>query len=95
MEVLVCSHRSSCLPYYMRRSISLQILFSDEQMLDVSKLEGQLRAYHANLSEAKVEIDDDIYDAVTQESFIEKGTRVKVVKTSNTQLVVVKDNEAG
>ena len=43
----------------------------------------------------KVEIDDDIYDAVTQESFIEKGTRVKVVKTSNTQLVVVKDNEAG
>ncbi|OIP00321.1 MAG: serine protease [Bacteroidetes bacterium CG2_30_33_31] len=38
----------------------------------------------------KVEIDDEIYDAIAIESYIEKGTAVKVIKSSNTQIVVAK-----
>ncbi|MBN2746462.1 MAG: ATP-dependent Clp protease proteolytic subunit [Bacteroidales bacterium] len=38
----------------------------------------------------KVEIDDDTYDALAKNSFIEKGEKIRVVKSSNTQLVVEK-----
>jgi len=38
----------------------------------------------------KIIIDDDEYDAVTREAYIEKGTPVVVVKTMNTQLIVDK-----
>lgn len=38
----------------------------------------------------KIEIDGTIYDAVSQNDFLEAGTPVKVVKYENTQLYVVK-----
>lgn len=38
----------------------------------------------------KVEIDDDLYDAVAKNSYIEKGTKIKVIKSVNTQLIVDK-----
>jgi membrane-bound serine protease (ClpP class) len=37
----------------------------------------------------KVMIDNDVYDAVCRESFIEKGANIKVVDFNNAQLVVV------
>ncbi len=38
----------------------------------------------------KIIIDDDEFDAVTREAYIEKGSAVKVIKTKNAQLVVDK-----
>lgn len=38
----------------------------------------------------KVEIDDDWYDAVAANSYIEQGEKVKVIRSNNTQLVVEK-----
>ena len=36
----------------------------------------------------KVEIDGEIYDAVTENGVVEQGTKVKVVRFENAQLVV-------
>jgi membrane-bound serine protease (ClpP class) len=38
----------------------------------------------------KIEIDGDIYDAVSESGFIEPNTAVKVIKTMAGQLYVVK-----
>lgn len=38
----------------------------------------------------KVEIDDDLFDALAQNSYIEPGTKIRVVKSNNTQLIVEK-----
>ena len=40
----------------------------------------------------KVEVDGEIYDAVTDMGVVEHGTTVRVVKFENAQLVVEKAN---
>ena len=40
----------------------------------------------------KVMIDNDVYDAVCRESFIEKGANIKVVSFNNAQLVVIEES---
>ncbi|MDR0811887.1 MAG: nodulation protein NfeD [Paludibacter sp.] len=47
-------------------------------------------AYTVLRLSGKVQIDNEIYDAISEDGFIEKGTRVKVIKYETGQVYVVK-----
>jgi membrane-bound serine protease (ClpP class) len=47
-------------------------------------------AYTVLKLSGKVQIDNEIYDAVSEDGFIEKGTRVKVIKYETGQIYVIK-----
>lgn len=54
-------------------------------------LVGKTGIAHTMLRPAgKVEIDDDVFDAVAQTGYIEKGVEIKVIKYENAQLIVRK-----
>jgi len=61
------------------------------QDLSMNELVGKVgRAVTFLRPAGKVEIEDDIYDAVSEFGVIEKDTEVKVVRFENSQLVVSK-----